>query len=162
VAERSAGDPVRAEHEKLEVRELSDVLRGGVGHAGVRDGQLFEPGEPTYCPKCLVIALLSPQVDIGYSIKKIRPESSAHPIRPGRFRYRRDKCPVGPLPTVTNVSTHSRDRRDGVALDLSAVDHPGKTATGDEDDYHQPPQTDTELTAQGLGRRLLWHFTSSE
>jgi hypothetical protein len=54
------------------------------------------------------------------------------------------------------------DRRDGVALDLSAVNHPAKAATRDEDDYHQPPHAESESTSPGVGRRSFWHLTCSE
>jgi hypothetical protein len=59
------------------------------------------------------------------------------------------------------VATDSLDRRDGVALDVSAVDHPGQTGADDEDQDQHPPHADPEPTSPSFGRRLLWHLTGS-
>jgi hypothetical protein len=60
------------------------------------------------------------------------------------------------------VPSDALDRRDGVALDVGAVDHPARATADDQDKSHQPPHTDPEFAPPGFWRRWLWHLSCPE
>src|SRR5689334_4930557 len=141
---------------------MPDVLGGGVGRAGVYDNQLFEPRETAGRPQRLIVALLPLDEDVGHGIAEVWPECTSHPIRSGRLGWGEGPHPLGPLPTVTDMPADALDRRDGVALDVGAVDQPAQAAADDEDEGHQPPHADPQPTSPGFGRSLVWHLCCPE
>ena len=144
---RQVGGGVPPDREPLDAVELPDILQEFVVH---------------------VVAF---NTDIDHRVEHIGAEGVAQPFRPSRlgvpvelaealahpFRPRRPGTLAGhELPIVidagSRVPAERRDRRDGVALDMGAVDDPAEHAPDPEDDDHHRAQAQAEPLAEQFDR----------
>jgi hypothetical protein len=65
------------------------------------------------------------------------------------------------IEVIFDVSVGPADGRDGVPLDVGAVDHPPQAACHDEYEDHQSPDADPQPPTASLGRSSLWHLLGS-